>query len=73
MKEINNQYFESFQIDNVKFIYSDNVMVNGFHQTSKSGGPIKSNGQYFRITYITKEGENFILKIEAPIVNNKKE
>ena len=65
LKEINNQYFESFQINNIKFIYSDNVNVNGLHQTSKRMGPIKSNGQYLRISYITRDSENLILKIEA--------
>lgn len=67
LKEVNNQYFESFQIADVKFSYSDNVKVVGFHQTSKRFGPINSNGQYFRISYITREGVNLIIKIEAPV------
>ncbi|MDB4582934.1 hypothetical protein N9164_07270 [Draconibacterium sp.] len=61
--------FESFKVQGVMFEYSDYIINEGFHQTSKNGGPIKKNGQQVRISYITKENENLILKLE--IKSNK--
>lgn len=67
LSERNGQNFESFQIKNISFNYSDNEIIDGFHQTSNNMGPITENGQYFRISYLCKEGRNMILKIEKKV------
>lgn len=67
IKKSNGQYFESFTIHNVTFEYSDFIVINGFHQTSKNNGPIYKNGQFFRISYINSEDKNIILKIEKNV------
>lgn len=59
-------HFESFSVKGVPFRYSDYVIIDGFHKTSKSNGPIKGNGQLVRIGYRSKGGENVILKLEIP-------
>jgi hypothetical protein len=64
LRESNGRYFESFSISNVRFEYSDYNKVDGFYQTSKNNGPIKENGQFFKISYYTKDAENLILRIE---------
>ncbi len=50
---------KSFEISGVKFKYSD------YDYTLKKRGVIKSNGQYFRISYFFMDGENIIWKIEG--------
>lgn len=67
IQEINGQYFESFSINNIKFEYSDYIVIEGFHRTSRNNGPIKMNGQYFRISYITEDSKNLILKLEIKV------
>lgn len=64
-RETNGQVFESFTMEGVIFEYSDFIEIDGFHQTANNYGPISSNGQHFKISYITKEGRNVILKIEV--------
>lgn len=39
--------------------------------TKREGGVIRRNGQYVRLTYYTKNGENKILKIETGEPGNK--
>ena len=56
--------FESFTVNGVFFEYSDYIVINGFHQTSRNNGPIKRNGQEVRISYMKKDNENIIMKIE---------
>lgn len=64
LRESSGQFFESFSIQGVKFEYSDYVMVDGFHKTAKSGGPINKNGLQVKISYISKGFQNIILKLE---------
>lgn len=58
------QIFESFRVQGIKFEYSDFITNEGFHQTSKNGGPIIKNGQQVKISYYVKNNENLILKLE---------
>ena len=55
---------ESFTVNGVYFEYSDYMLVYGFNNTASHGGPIKRNGQQVRLSYITVNGDNRILKIE---------
>lgn len=55
---------ESFTVNGVYFKYSDYVIHYGFNNTASHGGPLKSNGQQVRLSYITIDNENRILKIE---------
>ena len=56
--------FESFTVNGIKFKYSDYIVIDGFHQTYRNNGPIKQNGQQVRISYIERDNENLIMKIE---------
>ncbi len=60
----NGDHFESFSVNGVIFKYSDFVIVDGFHQTSKNNGPINKNGVQVRIGYTFSDDENIILKLE---------
>jgi hypothetical protein len=51
---------ESFEVDGVRFAYSDYVIISGFHQTASHGGPIRE-GLPVRIAY--RDGE--IIKLEV--------
>lgn len=55
---------ESFNVDGVYFEYSDFLLQYEFNKTASHGGPLKRNGQEVRLSYITVNGENRILKIE---------
>ena len=55
---------ESFTVNGVHFEYSDYYIFYGFNNTASHGGPLKGNGQEVRLSYITVDGENRILKIE---------
>ena len=55
---------ESFIVNGVHFEYSDFYIFYGFNNTASHGGPLKQNGQEVRLSYITVDGENRILKIE---------
>ena len=55
---------ESFTVNSVHFEYSDYYIFYGFNNTASHGGPLKQNGQEVRLSYITVNGENRILKIE---------
>jgi len=57
-------HFESFSVDGVRFRYSDYAIIQGYHTTSKKGGPIDRNGLLVRIGYRHIDGENIILKLE---------
>lgn len=67
---ISGHVFERFSVQGVEFEYSDYIIIEGFHQTSLKGGPLRENGQEVRISYYTKENENLILKIEFPVRNS---
>lgn len=43
---------ESFEINGVRFFYSDTKIITGYHNTKKNGGVITGNGQYLKIGYI---------------------
>jgi hypothetical protein len=64
LQEESGHIFESFIVKGIFFKYSDYIINEGFHQTSKKNGPIKMNGQLVRIYYITKDNQNIILKLE---------
>jgi hypothetical protein len=51
---------ESFDVNGVRFAYSDYVITSGFHQTASHGGPIRE-GLPVRIAY--RDGE--IIKLEV--------
>lgn len=55
---------ESFTVNGVYFEYSDYMLVYGFNNTASHGGPLKRNGQQVRLSYISVNGDNRILKIE---------
>lgn len=57
-------HFESFTVNGIKFRYSDFVIIDGFHKTSRNNGPIIKNGQYVRIGYAKIDDKNVILKLE---------
>jgi len=57
-------HFESFTVNGVRFRYSDYVIIQGYHTTSKKGGPINRNGLLVRIGYKHINGENVIIKLE---------
>lgn len=54
---------ESFTVNGVYFEYSDFVVHYGFNNTASHGGPIKRNGQQVRLSYISRNEDNRILKI----------
>lgn len=56
---------ESFTVNGVYFEYSDYILSYGFNQTSSHNGPLRENGQEVRLSYISEDGENRILKIEV--------
>jgi len=51
---------ESFSVQGQRFSYSDGVMIPGFHQTARSGGPIHE-GLRVRIAY----AGDMILRLEV--------
>ncbi|NLN25020.1 MAG: hypothetical protein GX163_05100 [Bacteroidetes bacterium] len=60
--------FESFTVNDVKFEYSDYILGKGFNHTSGNNGPIlkiQNEDRKVRISYISKDNENFILKLEV--------
>ena len=64
LNEYSGQFFESFNVGGINFEYSDYVSKLGFHKTAKSGGPINGNGLQVRISYVSRDSINFILKLE---------
>jgi competence protein ComGC len=69
IREESGHIFESFKLNDVTFEYSDYIINEGFHQTSKNNGPIYKNGQRIKISYITKDNQNLILKLEMQTPN----
>lgn len=64
LDSINGNFIEYFSVSGIDFNYTDNFIINGFHQTSKRHGPIYKNGLRVRIGYRVVDGENQILKLE---------
>ena len=54
---------ESFTLDGVKFVCSDDVTC-GYSPSRKNGGVIAGNGQHLRIRYIPGGQDNVIVYIE---------
>jgi hypothetical protein len=55
---------ESFSVNNVRFEYSDFLVIQGFNNTKSYGGPINGDGDSVRISYYTKDNDNYIVKLE---------
>lgn len=55
---------ESFSINEITFNYTDFDNV-GYSEIKAHGGVIHGNGQYLKISYVTIDGTNVILKIEG--------
>lgn len=55
---------ESFSINGITFDYADFNNV-GYSEMKAHGGVIHGNGQYLKISYVTIDGTNVILKIEG--------
>lgn len=56
--------YETFEINGVKFGYSDYTLMIGYHNAKSHGGVITRNGQYFKIGYVRYGNENVIVYIE---------
>ena len=61
----NHASLETFELNGVKFAYSDYHRISGYHHACANGGIICEEGQEIRLSYYTKEGLNYIIKIEA--------
>ena len=59
------RYNEYFSVNRIKFEYSDYVIIEWFHNSSKNNGPIHQNGQQVRIGYATIDNKNLILRLET--------
>ena len=57
---------EMFDIGNVHFEYSDNLIVLGYNKTKPNGGVIRGNGQYLKVGYVyfNENYGNIIVYIE---------
>lgn len=55
---------ESFEINGVKFSYSDNRITFGYNNANSHGGVIEGNGQHLKIGYVVINGQNTIVYIE---------
>jgi len=57
---------ESFEINGVKFEYSDYDVIQGYNNTKSHGGVITHNGQHLKIGYVKYGGNygNIIVYIE---------
>ena len=62
----NHASLESFELNGVKFAYSDYHRISGYHHACANGGIICKEGQEIRLSYYTKEGLNYIIKVETP-------
>jgi predicted membrane protein len=60
--------FESFIVRDVNFVYSGNILGKGFNHTTENNGPIlkiRNEDRKVRISYISQDNENLILKLEV--------
>ena len=55
---------ESFEINGVKFSYSDYSIGTGYNNAKSHGGVITGNGQHLKIGYIKELNGNVIVYIE---------
>ena len=54
---------ESFEVDGIRFHYSNFEEIEGFHNSCTYGGPICNNGQQVQIDYMIRRERNYILRI----------
>ena len=55
---------ESFEINGVKFAYSNYSIQSGYNNAKSHGGVIKGDGQHLKIGYVSYNNENIIVYIE---------
>lgn len=55
---------ESFEVNGVRFEYSDFEVTIGYHNAKSHGGVIKEDGQYLKIGYVNYWSINHIVYIE---------
>lgn len=55
---------ESFEVNDVRFEYSDFEVTIGYHNAKSHGGVIKGDGQYLKIGYVNYWSRNHIVYIE---------
>lgn len=58
---------ESFYINDVYFEYSNSVEI-GYSKTKALGGCVRGDGQNLRVSYVTIDDRNIILRIEEEVV-----
>lgn len=56
--------YESFEINGVKFSYSDYSITFGYNNAKSHGGVIDGNGQHLKLGYVNYNDENVIVYIE---------
>ena len=61
---------EKFEINSVKFEYSDRDMMLGYNQIKENGGVICGNEEKVRIDYIRYNGRNIIVSIYKKAVGD---
>ena len=61
---------ESFIVNEIEFSYNRSNPTYGYHLPKIDGGHITSNGQYVRISYITYNNQNIIIKLELVKYNS---
>ena len=59
---------ESFDVNGIRFEYSDFEIIESFNNTCSHGGPICNNGQEVVINYRKKGDTNFILKLKIKLM-----
>ncbi len=55
----------TFSVNEMKFEYFDHFIQKGHNKTLRNARPINRNGQKVRISYVIRDNEIIILKIEA--------
>lgn len=55
---------ESFEINGVKFAYSDYAIQSGYNNAKSHGGVIEGDGQHLKIGYVFHNNQNIIVYIE---------
>ncbi len=56
---------ESFEINGVRFRYSETDDFYGYSKIASNGGIINSNGEYYKLSYYIKRDNNIIIRIEG--------
>lgn len=55
---------EHFEVDGVKFQYTDHSLISGYRYPRSHGGVIRGDGQHLKIGYVYYGDENIIVYIE---------